>query len=348
MLQLDRWLSQECRGTPWRARGLGMPSPYIFTLLLLLAVPAASQLTWETKNPMPRGKAGMATAFLGDDLVLAGGTLWENDVKLYLQEVTLYDTSTDRWRQGPPLPVPLAYGGYMHNSDGMEIFGGTDGERVYREIWKMDAGKTRWRKTGAIPEDLLFTRVAKVGQKVYLVGGCPDVADLMGCTDAVYADSHGGVWKKVSRIPDGPTAIAGSAVVQDRVYLFGGCSMPSPGKVVNRDGAYSYDPKTDNWKTLRSLPRAARGASAAVVDDRYVYLFAGYAGSKQDTAGMSSDVLIYDVETDTYHKATPLPVKLMAIDFFLHKGTFYGAGGEDRAKSRSAHTLAGRLRKTRR
>ena len=102
----------------------------------------------------------------------------------------------------------------------------------------------------------------------------------------------------------------------------------------------SYDPNAGKWKELRSLPQPVRGASAAVLDNRYVYLFAGYAGSKQDTSGMSSDVLIYDAETDTYREAAPMPFKLMAIDFFLHKGTFYGAGGEDRGKSRSAHTLA--------
>ncbi len=317
----------------------------LVAVLLLVAMPAASQLSWENKNPMPRGKAGMATAFLGDDLVLAGGTLWENDVKYYLKEVTLYDTTEDRWRQGPPLPVGLAYGGYRHDNHGMEILGGTDGERVCRDRWKLDSGKTRWRKAGVIPADLLFTRVATIGRRVYLFGGCPDVADLTGCTDAVYAAGDDGAWKKVSRIPNGPTAIAASAVVEDRVYLFGGCSMPSAGKVVNRDGVYSYNPNADEWKQLRSLPQPVRGASAAVVDDRYVYLFAGYAGSNQDTSGMSSDVLIYDVETDSYRKATQMPLKLMAIDFFLHKGTFYGAGGEDRGKSRSAHTLAGRLRK---
>ena len=168
--------------------------------------------------------------------------------------------------------------------------------------------------------------------------GGRDVADLTGCSDKVRRRGSDGEWTRVSTLPAGPLALTAIATTHGMIYLFGGCSMPQNGNVMNHAEAYRYDPRAGSWTKLRPLPAASRGASAVAVDERHIYLLGGYG----DT--FRADALIYDVQTDTYAHAEPLPaLPLMAASFVLSGRTIYGAGGEDRPRGRSARMIVGDL-----
>lgn len=187
------------------------------TILLALALNAGliSSITWQNRTAMPRAEGGGASALLGDDLVIAGGSTWEKDVKVWLKDVNLYNTRANRWRVGPPLPSAFAYGAYAQDESGLEIFGGTDGKQVHRECWKLDAAKTRWTSTGMLNDDRsLFARAAGVGTRVFLFGGCSSVEDLTQCTNTVQVREGKGPWKPLSKIPGGAIAMSASAVAQ--------------------------------------------------------------------------------------------------------------------------------------
>ena len=176
-----------------------------------------------------------------------------------------------------------------------------------------------------------------------------EVADLTGCSDSVWRRKGGGPWRRAASLPGGPLALTAIAVARNRIYVFGGCAMPAGGPVVNRSTAYSYDPQTNAWATLHPLPDAKRGASAVAFEDRSILLFGGYTASPQEAAGrsatfgFSAGVLVYDIATDTYKPATPMPVPLLGVEFVMSGRTLYGAGGEDRMRGRSARLMEGRL-----
>ena len=287
---------------------------------------------------MPRPEAGGAAGFTGGELIIAGGTAWDGETKVWLKEVQIYNPSRNDWRAGPPLPVALAYGPFVHSGSDLEIFGGTDGKQVHRESWKLDAAKAKWESTGRVPADVLLGAAARSGGDVFLMGGCPDAVDLTRCSDAVWRRGSGG-WHRVSTLPGGPMALSAIASVGGQIYIFGGCSMPSAGKVLNHAEAYRYDPRKNTWTTLHSLPSASRGLSAVAADDRHIYLLGGYGTT------FSADVLVYDTQADTYQQSVPLPVPLMATPFVRDGHTLYGAGGEDRPKGRSARMLVGEIAK---
>jgi N-acetylneuraminic acid mutarotase len=320
----------------------------LLTAWFLLAISPTMTLVWSERKSMPRPEAGGAAAFLDGELVIAGGATWEGDIKLWLKDVQLYDPRQNAWRSGPALPVPLAYGPFVHSADGLEIFGGTDGRQAHRESWKLDWSKSKWHATGAIPADALLGRAARIGGSVFILGGCPEVADLTGCSDSVWRRDGSGRWRRVSSLPGGPLALTAIAVARNWIYLFGGCSMLSAGALVNRSAAYSYDPQTNTWLTLHALPNARRGASAVPIDDRSILLFGGYTASPHEAAGksasfgFSSDVLVYDIGTDTYKPATPMPLPVLGIEFVM-SGKLYGAGGEDRMHGRSGRLWEGQL-----
>ena len=87
---------------------------------------------------MLRARGRRCCSLSGGDLVIAGGTSWNEDVKLWLKDVQIYHPATDRWREGPSLPVALAYGPFVNSNDGLEILGGIDGQTAHRTSWKFE------------------------------------------------------------------------------------------------------------------------------------------------------------------------------------------------------------------
>lgn len=297
---------------------------------------AASGLHWTEKKALPIAQAGGAAAMVRGTMVMAGGTDWENGVKLWLREVQLYDTATDQWRMGPVLPRGLAYGPSTVSGEKLEIYGGTDGVTASRRIYVLNARMDAWTEAGLAPTGTVLGQAARVGRTVYLMGGCEDVADLTTCSDAVWMREDGKSWKKIGKLPAGPVANAATAVLDGKVYLFGGCSM-AEGKLRNHAEGWVFDPAAGSWKALRNLPAANRGITAAEAAGK-VFLFGGYTDE-----GFSADVLAYDAAADTYVPQAPMPLAVMGIRFFAHDGKLWGAGGEDRMRSRSARTLSAQL-----
>lgn len=302
--------------------------------ILALFMAPSVQLTWSTQSPLPRAQAGGAVALLGDTMVVAGGTAWENGVKLWLGDVQLYDTRRDQWRSGPALPEALAYGPFAQSASAVEIFGGSDGTRSSRTIWRLDSQIKQWTKAGETAAVHLLGRAARIGKKVFLFGGCTDVADLTQCSDAVWLREGNGAWREVAKLPGGRVALSAAAVLGQRVFLFGGCSMPAAAQLKNHAEAWSFDTTSFQFRRLRDLPAPNRGLTAVAMKGR-IWLFGGYT-----TDGFTAATLAYDPVGDTYVHQAPMPVAMTSAEFVVRGRRLWAAGGEDRMKSRSSRTLA--------
>lgn len=308
-------------------------------VILALFLAPIMELSWSTHAPLPRAQAGGATALLGDALVVAGGTAWENDVKQWLAEVQIYDTRRDAWRPGPPLPEPLAYGPFVQHGAALEIFGGSAGTSSSRTIWRLDAKLAHWTRAGETPAMHLLGRAARVGERLFLFGGCADVADLTQCSDAVWMREGAGAWRQVAKLPGGAVALSAAAVLGHRVYLFGGCSMPAAGQIRNHADAWSFDTESLAFARLPNLPAPNRGITAAAADGR-IWLFGGYTD-----AGFTAAAYSFDPETKTYRSQTPLPTAMSSAEFVVDGKRLWAAGGEDRMKHRSAATFSATIGK---
>jgi N-acetylneuraminic acid mutarotase len=295
-------------------------------------------IKWSERQPMLQSQVGGAAAYFNGQLVIAGGTAWDGDTKVWLSDVQIYDPTSNRWSHGPKLPVPLAYGPFVYSAAGIEILGGMDGNAVHRDSWKLVSTTGTWERSGSVPADTLLGRAARVGDSVFLFGGCPDAADLTRCSDAVWRRDGNGEWRRESSIPGGPLALPAIAVSGPFIYLFGGCSMRADGKVVNHTAAHRYDTGTNQWTHVRDLPAGNRGLSAVAMHDDFIYVLGGYTD-----LGFSPDVLFYDVRKNTYRRVNPMPMALMGIEFVSNGSRIYGAGGEDRIRGRSARLFEGTL-----
>ena len=261
---------------------------------------ATVNMTWKELQPMPVGVAGGAVGLVADAILYAGGTTWSDGKKLWLRDVRRYDLTSRAWATGPPLPEPLAYGAFVQSAtgievSGIEVFGGLNQSGSSRNSRRLDRGAKAWSSAGTLPQDSALGTAELVGEALYLLGGCPDAADLSRCASTVWRRDKHDEWTRVTEMPDGAVALRAGAVQAGRIYVFGGCLAASPTAVRNLDHAWRYDPATANWQKLRPVPEPVRGASAVAVDDHRILLVGGYTASE-----FSDRAWIYNSENDSY------------------------------------------------
>jgi Kelch motif len=115
---------------------------------------------------------------------------------------------------------------------------------------------------------------------------------------------------------------AQGAVVDGRLYVFGGFYNAST-QATQR--ANVYDPVENAWKPLADLPEKITHAGSAT-DGKTIYLAGGFIGDHP--GGSSRKVWMYDIESDTWEQAPPLPAErgggaLVRLEGELH---FFGGG----------------------
>lgn len=306
-------------------------------------------MAWTESPALPVPAAGGYAAALGDVVVYSGGATWEHGIKRFLDAVHFADTATGKWATGPRLPAAVAYGGCAVAGGALEVYGGACDSGAGYECWRLELREKRWRPIGALPRPAVLARAEAVGQEVFLFGGSLDLADLMLATDAVMARDAAGHWRQAGVMPQGRIASGASATAGGGVYLFGGCTMPAPGKVLNHNEAYRFDTRTHQWTRLRPLPKAARGLSATALDGRHILIAGGYIASQEEAKGkdagygFTNAVLIYDAETDRYRHAAPLPHAIAGPALVKAGGLVWAMGGEDRMRSRTASVWRARV-----
>jgi N-acetylneuraminic acid mutarotase len=128
-----------------------------------------------------------------------------------------------------------------------------------------------------------------------------------------------------------PTAriIAGSAVVDGKIYVVGGRSVSS-GISKNME---EYDPATDTWRIHALMPTSRQGARAAAVDG-IVYVIGGHTGLTETSA-----VEAFDPTTNTWTRKTDMPTARSIAATVAVDGKIYVIGGNGDAVNFTFRTV---------
>jgi N-acetylneuraminic acid mutarotase len=108
------------------------------------------------------------------------------------------------------------------------------------------------------------------------------------------------------------------AAANGKVYAIGGISGLSVTATVE-----AYDPTTNRWSFVASLPETLHHSAAAVVDD-IIYVIGGYRTLNFDA---TSVVYRYDPRTDVWSRVASLPSPRGATAAAVVDGRIYLAGG---------------------
>ncbi|MCC6589415.1 MAG: hypothetical protein IT168_22135 [Bryobacterales bacterium] len=285
-------------------------------------------LGWQELAPLPVAQGGGAIEAQDGTLVVAGGTRWADGRKFHLTETQIHDPASGKWRAGKPLPYPLAYGAHYAHGGKVIVVGGFDGKDFRPTIFEYDGS---WTAKGEAPAPTILGRAVVVGDTVYLLGGCGNVADLSTCHDQIFRRKPGAAWEHYGSLPDGALSLFGAAAFGDEIFIFGGCRT-IPGGIENQSTIYAFHTGSRKWRRIGSLAEANRGIAAVTYRDS-IFLLGGFSTK------FTEAVQRFDPKTAQISPAPPLPLGVMT-DFAVVGTKLIGVGGEDAMKHRTERAFA--------
>jgi len=256
------------------------------------------ELTWTNGRNLPVTWKGGVAGVLGDDIVLVGG-LW---MPGYRHLGYAYNLKTHTYREIPPPPFMTEYTQGICDGTNVFVVGGRVAGRNVAKLSRTKANGWQWTTLPSLPESegsgrWLATAQVIPGKWLLLVSGHPAgtpseergrpaMADLR-----LRLDRDGAEWEPMAAYPGSTRAMLESAVVREKLYVFGGShpdpvmresfkkivgeyrlfNVPYAGVPEYRD-SYCYDPVKNEWKQIRPLPFPMHGGAGVAWQDRYVLL----------------------------------------------------------------------------
>jgi PKD repeat protein len=224
----------------------------------------------------------------------------------------IYDIATNTWTSGPDMP------GARYWIDCEEIGTGTDA-KIYcaggylssaqSTLYIYDITTNTWTTGSALPAARYSYASVKLGGKYYVIGG---YTTAYQATMLVY-DPATGLWDSTLASMNTSRRYFHAGVIGGKIYVAGGYGS-SP--VSYLSSAEVYDPGTNTWTYVASMPSPWLNAADGVKHDRFLVLTGGTWNS---TSGASNGALMYDAQLNQW---SWLPL----LDRFLYSAEGDGDG----------------------
>ena len=132
---------------------------------------------WLERAPLPRAEGSPAAVVFDGRLYAIGGRSGPAD----FGDVYIYDADRDAWTSGPSI-APRGTAGAVAWCGAIRLFGGESQAlgRSLGDVFRLDAGSSRWQAETPMPTPRNFARAAVLGGAVYVVGGDPDAGNSHG------------------------------------------------------------------------------------------------------------------------------------------------------------------------
>lgn len=228
---------------------------------------------WRAGAPLPVPMSHANAVEFGGRLYVLGflGRRYAPDPRGYI-----FDPPAGTWSAGPRLPPGRVRGGSGSATRAGRIYViGGSAVRAVALCDALDPATGEWTALPDLPEPRDHLAARFVAGELLVAGGTTGVPE--GTLATTWAlDEAAGAWR-----PRGPLGVArgvaGAAVLDDRLYLFGGEGLgPGAGAAGAFDAVEVYDPALDAFTALAPLPAPRRAFGAAEVGGR-VYLAGGAA-----------------------------------------------------------------------
>ena len=247
---------------------------------------------WTKKSPMPRPAHHAAVAAVNGKIYAFGGFVapantaipvgaaWEP-----IADAWEFNPATDSWKPLAPLPgkrgaaVAAEVGGKIYVIGGATTMEGSKDPfftafgpaRVLGTNDVYDPATNKWesRNPMSVPRNHAFS--GAVNGKIYVIGGRTGHGFILSATNTDVVEEYdpaSNMWS----IPKErmPTARSGGASGTDgrRIYVAGG-EVTTTELVGAFRAVEAYDPATNSWMTLPSMPMPRHGVAGAVIGNRF-------------------------------------------------------------------------------
>jgi len=279
----------------------------------------AAENSWTTMAPMPTARAQFGVAVVDGKIYAIGGANNSASGPNVLSVNEEYDPAKNSWTTKAPMPTARhSFGIAVYQNKIYCIGGSINGPHLtVNEVY--DPATDIWETKTPMPTARAGLCANTVDGIIYLMGGEP-----ANTTNEAY-DPVTDSWSTRAQVSEG-IVYSPSAAVEDKIYLFGSLSNPNSNQI--------YDPETDTWTFGSALPDGvSEGAAAAtsganapvriyVMGGQTTYVSNGYA-----FANFSDLNQVYNPDSNTWSKATPIPTELRLFGLAAANDTFYAIGG---------------------
>jgi N-acetylneuraminic acid mutarotase len=243
--------------------------------------------TWTRLGDMPQRISHCGTTTDGRYIYFAGGYEGLTGYKQNFASTTVrrYDPQNDTWSLLPSLPQARGGGEMFHVSGKLYYVAGSDAKRGdHSDVWMLDLSDTGagWVTRASLPQARNHFGGAVINGKIYVTGGQTGQEDWVSFkSEAWVYDPSADQWTGIAKVPNPIRSHQTAATFAYKGWLItigGETDGTIPGKPKALSVVNAYNPQTNTWTTLKSLPAARSTGFANVVGDRIVYS-AGYNGS---------------------------------------------------------------------
>jgi N-acetylneuraminic acid mutarotase len=247
---------------------------------------------WTKKQPMPRPAHHAALAAVNGKIYAFGGFVAPANTPIPLgaawepiADAYEFNPATDSWKALAPLPgkrgaaIAAEVGGKIYviggattmEGDKAPFFTAFGPARVLGTNDVYDPATNKWESRNAmsVPRNHAFSGV--VNGKIYVIGGRTGHGFILSATNTNVVEEYDPVSNMWS-IPKErmPTARSGGASGSDgrRIYVAGG-EVTTTALVGAYRAVEVYDPATNSWMALPSMPMPRHGVAGAVIGNRF-------------------------------------------------------------------------------
>ncbi len=272
---------------------------------------------WTVKHNMENWNSNFAMTEIDGKLYCSGGN--NSDI------IKEYNPKTDTWTDRGNLPEGINGHASVSQNGKVYILGGfTDSYSYTNKVVEYTPELGLWQKKSDMNDGKIYFACAELNGKMYTFGGSTGKGIEAWALDTVEEyDLEGNTWTQVASMGR-PTVGAEAAVVNGKIYVFGGCDDIFTSEYYST--MKEYDPINKTWKTKKDMPDG-RASHRAVVLDGYIYVIGGA------DYGDGRRVFKYDPINDSWSTMSSLlPIPLRNHSVAAVNGKIYAIGGSSGSK----------------
>jgi N-acetylneuraminic acid mutarotase len=279
--------------------------------------------TWNAAAPSPIPRFEANDAAVNDQLFVFGG-FYDSAIDA-TTEADRYDPASNTWTVLRDMPQPITHAGTTVVGQDVYLAGGFVGDglnTVTDRVLVYDIPTDTWGDAPPLPEARGAGALVNLDGQLHFFGGLD--ATLHDRADHWVLDlSSGTGWTSAAPLPN-PRNHLGYTGLNGLAYAIGGeHGLDEAGG--NQAEVDAYDPGTDTWTAMASLPlpRGHVHTATFVLNGQIVI-----AGGETNGPRILADVTAYNPDTDSWTALPPLPTPLQATDVQTIGGRLVVTGGQ--------------------